>query len=68
MELAAAPFLRGDVGDGLGEVPAVSMKILGIVLALAVGVIFRLGQDDGPILSRTLAVTMGILDPYLNDV
>ena len=65
---AAAPFFRSNVGNGLGEVPAVAVKVSSVVLALAVGVVFQLGQDDGSILPRALAVTPGILDPDLNDM
>jgi hypothetical protein len=68
MKRTAAPFFRSDVGDRLGEVPAVAAKVLSIVLALAVGMVFRLGQDDGSVLPRALTVTVGILDPNLNDM
>jgi hypothetical protein len=68
MKRTAAPFFRSDVGDSLGEVPAVATKVLSIVLALAVGLVFRLGEDDGSILPRALTVTLGVLDPDLNDM
>jgi len=68
MKRTVTPFFRRDVGDSFGEVPAVAIKVLSIVLALAVGLVFRLGQDDGSILPRALAVTYGILDPDLNDM
>ena len=68
MKGTVAPFFRSDVGDGFGEVPAVTKKVLSIVLALAIGLVFRLGQDDGSMLSRMLAVTLGILDSDLNDM
>jgi hypothetical protein len=68
MKRTAAPFFRSDVGDGFGEVPSVAKQVLSIVLALAIGLVFRLSQDEGSVLSRTLAVTLGILDSDLNDV
>jgi hypothetical protein len=64
----ATPLFRSDVGDSFGEVPAVAIKVLSIVLALAVGLVVRLGQDGGSILPRALTVTYGILDPDLNDM
>src|SRR5882672_12659242 len=68
MNLPATPFLGSDIGDGFGEVPAVTVKILGIVLAFAVGMVLRLSQDDGAVLPRSLAVTLGIFNANLNDV
>src|SRR5882762_11283660 len=66
MKLPATPFLGSDIGDGFGKVPAVTVKILSIVLAFAVGMILRLRQDDGAILSRSLAVHLGIFNANLN--
>jgi len=43
-------------------------KVLSVVLALAVGLVFRLREDDGSILPRTLTVTVGVLDPDLDDM
>ena len=68
MKCTAAPFFRSDVGDRLREVPAVAAKVLRIVLALAVGLVFRLAEDDGSILPRARTVTLGVLDPDLNDM
>ena len=68
MKRTAAPFFRSDVGDGLSEVPPVPKKVLSIVLALAIGLVFRLGQDDGSVLPRALAVPVGILDSDLNSM
>src|SRR6476659_9827405 len=68
MKRTAAPFLRSDVGDSFGEVPAMATKVLSVVLALAVRLVLRLGEDDGSVLSRALAVSLGILDPDLDDV
>ena len=66
MKLSAAPVFRGDVADGFGEIPAVAEKILGIVLALAVGLVFRVTQDGGAILSGARAVGVRVLDADLN--
>jgi len=68
MKCTTAPFFGSDIGDGFGEVPAVAVKILSIVLALAIGLLLRFSQDDGSILSRALAVTLSIFDANLNDV
>src|SRR5690349_16279554 len=68
MKGAAAPFFRSDVGNGFGEIPAVAMEVLRVVLALAIRLVCRLGQDDGSVLSRACTVTLGILDPDLNDM
>jgi hypothetical protein len=68
MKCSAAPFLGSDIGDGFGEVPAMAAKVLSVVLALSIGLILRLSQDDGTVPSRTLAVTLSIFDPNLNDV
>jgi len=66
MKLAAAPFFRRNVGEGFGEVPAVAVKILRVVLALAIWVIFRLVQDNRAVLSRSLAVLLSIFNPNLD--
>src|SRR4051812_42135945 len=68
MKRPATPFFRRDVRDRFGEVPAVATKVLRIVLALAIGVVCRLGEGDGSMLPRTLAVTLRILDADLNDM
>jgi len=68
MKCTAAPFLGSDIGDGLGEVPAVAVKVLSVVLALAIGLVLGFGQDDGTVPPRTLAVTLSIFDANLNDV
>jgi len=68
MKLPAAPLFGSDIGDGFGEVPAVAVKVLGVVLALAIGMILRFSQDDGPVLPRAFAVSVGIFDTNLNDV
>ena len=68
MKCTVTPLFGGDVGDGFGEVPEVAVKILSVVLALAIGVILRFSQDDGSVLARAFAVTVGIFDTNLNDV
>jgi hypothetical protein len=68
MKCATAPFFGSDIGDGFGEVPAVAVKVLSVVLALAIGLVLGFRQDDGTILSRSLAVTLSIFDANLNDV
>ena len=67
MKCATAPFLGGDIGHRFGEVPAVAVKVLSVVLALAIGLVFRLSQDDGTVLSCALAVTLSIFDANLNE-
>ncbi len=68
MKCTAAPLFGCDIGDGFSEVPAVAVEILSIVLALAVGLILRLSEDDGSVLPCTFAVPLGVLDTNLNDV
>ncbi len=68
MKCTPAPFFGSDIGNGLGKVPAVAVKVLSVVLALAIGLVLRFGQDDGTVLSRPLAVTLRIFDANLNDV
>ena len=68
MKCAIAPFLRSDIGKGLGKVPAVTVKVLSVVLSLAVRVVRRFCQDYGAMLSRSFAVSPGIFDANLNDV
>src|SRR5882724_4088906 len=66
MKRTATPFLGSDIGDGFGKVPAVTVKILGVVLAFAVGMILRFTQDDGAVLPRAFAVALGIFNANLN--
>ncbi|MBI3478103.1 MAG: hypothetical protein HY010_20410 [Acidobacteria bacterium] len=68
MKFTPAPFFGSDIGDSLRKVPAVTIKILRVVLALAIGVVYGLGQYDRSVLSRALAVTLGIFDANLNHV
>jgi len=48
------------------EVPAVTVKILDVVLPLAVRMILRFTQDDRAVLPRSLIVTLGIFNANLN--
>src|ERR1700751_159186 len=68
MKCAAAPFFGSNVNDGFGEVPAVAVKVLRIVLALAIRLLLGFSQDDSSVLPRPLAVSLGILDANLNDM
>lgn len=68
MKGTAAPFLGSDIGDGFGEVPAVAVKVLSVVLTLAIRLVLGFRQDHGTVLSRPLAMSFGIFDPNLNDV
>jgi hypothetical protein len=68
MQCTAAPFFGSDIGDGLRKVPAVAVKVLSVVLALAIGLVLGFCQDDGTVLSRSLAVPLSIFDANLNDV
>jgi hypothetical protein len=68
MKCTAAPFLGSNIRNGFGEVPAVAVKVLSIVLALAVGLILGLSHDDGTVPPRVLAVSSSIFDANLNDV
>ena len=68
MKLPTAPIFGSNIRNGFGEVPAVAVKVLSVVLALAIGLVFRFGQDDGSVLPRAFAVSFGIFDTDLNDV
>jgi hypothetical protein len=68
MKCTVTPFFGSDIGDGFGEVPAVAVKVLNVVLALAIGLILRFSQNYGSILPRAFAVTVSIFDTNLNDV
>jgi len=68
MKCTAAPFFGSDIGDGLCKVPVVTVKVLSIVLTLAIGLVLGFRQNDGTVLPRALAMTLGIFDANLNDV
>jgi hypothetical protein len=68
MKRPATPLFGSDIGNGFREVPSVSVKILSIVLAFAVGVLLGFTQDGGSIVPRAIAVAGGILDANLNGV
>jgi len=63
-----APLFRGDVGDGLSEVPTVTGKVLGVVLAFAIDVVDGLSQDSGTVPTRPFAVRDGVFYADLNNV
>lgn len=67
MKCTATPFFGSNIGDGFCEVPTVTVKVLGIILALPIGLVFRFRQDDGPVLSRTLAVSVSIFNANLHN-
>ena len=68
MKCTTAPFFGSDIGDSFRKVPAVAVKVLSIVLALAIRLLLGFSQDDSSVLPRPLAVTLGIFDANLNDV
>jgi len=68
MNRTVTPLFGGNVADRFGEVPAVAVKVLSLVLALAIGLVLRFGQNDGSVLPRPFAVTVGIFDTNLNDL
>ncbi len=66
VKFTPAPVFGSDIRDGFGEVPAVAIKIQGIVLALAIGMVRWIAQDNSAIFSRAFAVTFRILDADLD--
>jgi len=68
MKCTIAPFFRSYISNGLGEVPAMAVKVLSVVLALAVGMVRRFRQDYCAILACPLAVNLGVFDTNLNDM
>jgi hypothetical protein len=73
MKCTVAPLFGRNIGDGFGEVPAVTVKVLSVVLALSIlalsiRLVLRFSQDDGSVLPRAFAMTIGIFDTNLNDV
>lgn len=68
MKLPATPLLRSHVRDCLGEIPMVSVKVAGIVLTLAIRLIYGFRQDHGPIPPCPLAVSDGVFDANLDDM
>ena len=66
VEGVVAPFFGGDILDSFCEVPAVAVKVLNVILALAVGMLCGLCQDHGAILTRSLAMAFCIFDADLN--
>src|SRR5215470_5318866 len=68
MKSTTTPFFGSDIGDGFSEIPAMAVKVLSIVLALAIGLLLRWGQDAGSVLPRALAVILSIFNANLNDM
>lgn len=68
MKSTITPFFGSDIADGFGEVPAVAVKVLRVVLALAIRLVLRFSQDDGSVQARALAVTHRIFDANLSDM
>lgn len=62
VKCAAAPLFRSDIGDGFREIPAMAVKVLSVVLALAIGLILRFSQDEGSVLPGAFAVTFSIFN------
>ena len=66
MKCAVTPLFRSDIFDGFGKIPAMTVKILNVILTLAVRMLFGFRQNDRPMLARALAVTFCIFDSNLN--
>src|SRR5215470_5476798 len=66
MKSTVTPLLRSNIGNRLGKVPVVAVKVLGIVLPLSIRMILRFRQNDGPVLPRAFAMANGIFDTNLN--
>src|SRR5207248_4096125 len=60
----SAPFLRGNVGQRLGERPLMARRILGLVLPFAVVEVGRLHEDACPVRSRPFAVGPCVVHPH----
>ena len=68
VKCSIAPLLGSDIANSFGEVPAMPVKVLRIVLALAIRLICGFGQDGSPVLPRAFAVPHSIFNANLNDV
>lgn len=66
MKCTATPLFGSDIGDGFGEVPAMAVEVLNIVLALPIGMFCRFAQDGGPVPPCAFAVCNSIFDAHLN--
>src|SRR5436305_15170073 len=66
MKFSTTPLLGTDVGDGFSEVPAVTVKILHVVLSPAARMILRLTKNNGAVLPRSLALSFGLFNATLN--
>src|SRR5215475_203608 len=65
---SATPFEWVNVGDRLSEIPAMAEEVLHVVLALAVHMIGRFGEDDSTVLAGAGTVAVGILNADLRDM
>jgi hypothetical protein len=68
MKFTATPFFGSDIGDGLRKIPAVTVKVLSVVLALAIRLVLGFRQNDHTVPSRSVAMPLGIFDANLDDV
>lgn len=68
MEGAVAPIFWGNIGNCFSEIPTVPKKIPSVILAFAIWVLCRFGNNDRAVLPRTFAVTPSIFDSDLSDV
>jgi hypothetical protein len=66
MERTSTPFFGSDIGDGFCEVPAVAVKILSVVLALAIRLVLGFTQNDGCVLPGAFAMIIDMFDTNLN--
>ena len=68
MKCTIAPLFRSNIANGFGKVPTMPVKVLRIVLAFAIRLVFRFGQNNCPVLSSPLTVTNSIFNANLNDM
>jgi len=66
MKGTITPLFRSDIPDSFREVPVVPVKVLSIILALPIRMIFRFAQDDSPVPPCALAVAHCVFDANLN--
>lgn len=68
MKFTAAPLFGSDIRDRLRKVPAVAVKVLRVVLALAIRLVLGFRQNNGPVSSRSIAMPLCVFDANLNDM